>query len=105
MLFQVEILIEPYPEDELSSEVLAKIANYGMKIVHSTKMSVNKGLYKNKNLKALKVEGKWKLERLSQIFLKHWALEKCFKDHKVISKWKTKAIYVENNPDISIVYN
>lgn len=90
MNFSVEIDVDPVAKENLD-EVEKIITSYGFKVSHRVSHVEDKEVV---------FTGYWRLEKISQVHVKHWALSSDLPGRRVITKWKGRGIYIEHNPTI-----
>jgi len=88
MRYRVEFFIEPVKEDEVQG-VVDIVKGYGFKINE---------VVTSKKHKEICIAGTIMIEKIAQLHLKHWAMDKEIGKDKFISKWWSKGIFIEHNP-------
>jgi hypothetical protein len=103
MLYAVEVIAKSLLFDE-KDELISKLEDLGMKVA-SNSCKHTSSLSKHRNKIDFTVKGKWSVEKVSQIMVKHWAIDKSFPEAKVVTRWRGRGICIENDPDICIKYD
>ena len=91
MNFRVEIFVDPVAAINIK-EVKEVLEEYGMRIENCVSHVEDREVV---------FSGVWRLDKVSQVHLKHWAVSGKLVGRKIVSRWRSNGLYIEHNNDLS----